>query len=393
MKHTGKIYLLTLITFVVSTSEGVIAGILDKVAASVNVPLAVAGQLITIFAIANAFGSPLVMIAAAKWNQRKVLIVSLMIMVIGCAATFWLSGFGYLMLSRVVLAIGSGVFAIAAKTAASHLAPPEKQAGAIGTILLGFSAAIIVGVPIGRVVAMSHDWRFIFVGIGLLSLLSIMAIMAVIPAKIKGEVTPIGMQLAYLKQPKILTGLAVTFFWQLGYGMMYAYITPFLLQVALLREGQISMALFAFGIATLIGSKFGGWMSDVVGNGKTLMGSLTVHALALVTLSVMPGSTFVTIPLLMVWSFSAWASGPGMQYNLIELAPQARGIMLGLYGSFIQLGIAAAGGIGGLASNGGSMRLVGLVAAASVTIALLLSRYSSRRSLKKIDRLMASGRR
>jgi DHA1 family putative efflux transporter-like MFS transporter len=182
MKNTWKIYLLALITFMVSTSEYDIAGILDKVAASNHVSVAMAGQLITVFAIANAVGSPLVVMATTKLNQRKLLMLSLCLMVLGSVMTFSLTGFGLLIVSRIILALGSGVFAIAAKTAAVKLASAEKQAGAIGTVILGFSAAIIIGVPIGRVIATVYDWKLIFVGIGVLSLLAILVIMRTIPA-------------------------------------------------------------------------------------------------------------------------------------------------------------------------------------------------------------------
>ncbi|MED1203910.1 MFS transporter [Heyndrickxia acidicola] len=145
--------MLALITFMVSTSEYVIAGILDKAATSNHVSVAMAGQLITVFAIADAIGSPLVVMATTKLNQRKLLMLSLCLMVLGSVLTFSLTGFGLLIVSGIILALGSGVFAIAAKTTAVKLAPPEKQAGAMGTVILGFSAAIILGVPIGRVIA------------------------------------------------------------------------------------------------------------------------------------------------------------------------------------------------------------------------------------------------
>ncbi|MEH7097120.1 MFS transporter [Neobacillus vireti] len=376
MKNTWKIYLLGLITFMVSTSEYVIAGILDKVAASNHVSVAAAGQLITVFALANAFGSPIVVMATTKMNQRKLLILSLTLMVLGSVMTFTLPGFGFLILSRIILALGSGVFAIAAKTAAAKLAPPEKQAGAIGTVILGFSAAIIIGVPIGRVVATAYDWKLIFLGIGNLSLLAIFIIMRMIPATNNGAAIPLGKQLSYLKDPKILLGLGATFFWQLGYGVMYSYIAPFLLTVTAMNGREVSGALFAFGIATLIGSKFGGFMTDRIGNPRTLVGGLVVHCLALVLLSTIASSTFLVIPLLMLWSFSAWSSGPGMQYNLVWLAPQASGIMLSLYGSFIQLGIAAAAGIGGIAVKNTSAGVVSWIGAAAVAIAAIITAVS-----------------
>jgi MFS transporter, DHA1 family, putative efflux transporter len=372
MKNTWKIYMLALITFMVSTSEYVIACILDKVAASANVSVSVAGQLITVFAIANAFGSPLVVMATTKMNQRRLLMLSLFIMVLGSVMTITLPGFGFLILSRIVLALGSGVFAIAAKTAAAKLAPPEKQAGAIGTVIIGFSAAIIIGVPIGRIVATSYDWKLIFAGIGVLSLLAIFVIMRTIPAEKNGAVVPLGKQLGYLKQPKILMGLGVTFFWQLGYGVMYSYIAPFLLTVTSMGEREVSVALFAFGIATLIGSRFGGFMTDRIGNPRTLVGGLMIHVIALVLLSTVARTPVVAIPLLMLWSFSAWSSGPGLQYNLVWLAPEASGIMLSLYGSCIQLGIAAAAGIGGIAVKSASVQTVSWIGAVSVAIAAII---------------------
>lgn len=336
--------MLAFISFFVSTSEYVIAGILDNIAIGAHISIAMAGQLITVFAIANAIGSPLFVMAAAKLDRRKLMIVSLWIVVLGCILTITLPGFGFLIVSRIILAIGAGVFVIAAKTVAAKLAQPGKQASAIGTVILGFSASLIVGVPIGKVIAASFDWKFIFVAIGILSLFAIIAVNRMIPPS-KGEIpVPLGQQIALFKNSMIVTGFGITFFWQMGYAILYAYIVPFLLEVTTMGKHQISLALFAFGIATLVGSKFGGIMTDRMGIRKSLLCGLAVQVVALILLSLTDHSTVVAIPLLMLWGFSAWFSGPGLQFHLVELAPEASGIMLSLYGSVLQLSIAAAGG-------------------------------------------------
>lgn len=380
MSSTLKIYMLATITFLVATSEFIIAGILDKVAVNANVSVSAAGQLITVFAIANAIGSPIIMMATAKMERRKLLILSLAILVLGSVATVTLSGFGFLIFSRVLLAVGSGVFGAIAMTVASKLASPERQAGAIATVITGSSAALIVGVPIGRVVAASYDWKVIFVGIGILSLLAIFAVSRTIPSTIEAAVVPLSRQLSLFKNPKILTALAITFFWQLGYAVLFAYIAPFLLNVTSMSEREISVALFAFGIATLIGSKFGGFITDWIGIPRTLVGGMAIHVVTLVLLSTITGSTFIAIPLLMLWAFSAWSSGPGLQYNLVLLAPEAAGIMLSLFGSILQLSIAVAAGIGGIAAGSSSMLAVSWIGAASVAIALGLAVVSFSRT-------------
>ncbi|MFL6559999.1 MAG: MFS transporter [Bacillus sp. (in: firmicutes)] len=380
MRNTWKIYMLAFISFVVSTSEYVIAGILDKVAAWADISVSSAGQLITVFAIANAIGSPIFVMATAKMDRRKLLMLSLFIVVLGSVLTVSLPGYSFLIVSRVILAIGGGVFVIAAKTVASKLAVPGKQAGAIGSVIMGFSASLIVGVPIGRVVAVAYDWRVIFGGIGILSLLAIFIVARMIP-KTNGEAAvPLGKQLILLKNPKIVVGFGVTFFWQLGYAVMFSYIAPFLLTVTSMSERDVSVALFAFGVATLIGSKFGGFMTDRIGIPRSLVGGMFFHVIALVLLSTIARSTFVTIPLLMLWAFSAWSSGPGLQFNLVMLAPEASGILLILYGSILQFSIAAAGGIGGIAAGSTSLLAVSWIAAAAVAIALCMAAVSFSRA-------------
>ncbi|MDQ0877653.1 putative MFS family arabinose efflux permease [Paenibacillus sp. V4I3] len=77
MSNTWKIYMLTLISFLVGMSQFVISGILDEVANSVGVSLSAAGQLITVFALATAIGTPVVMVTTAKMGRRKQLLLAL----------------------------------------------------------------------------------------------------------------------------------------------------------------------------------------------------------------------------------------------------------------------------------------------------------------------------
>lgn len=66
-----KIYMLTVISFLVGTSQFVISGILDKVASSVGVSISAAGQLITVFALANAIGTPVFHDSDCKVGSAK----------------------------------------------------------------------------------------------------------------------------------------------------------------------------------------------------------------------------------------------------------------------------------------------------------------------------------
>jgi MFS transporter, DHA1 family, putative efflux transporter len=131
MNNTWKIYMLTLISFLVGTSQFVISGILDKVASSVGVSVSAAGQLITVFALANAIGTPLFMLATAKMDRRNQLLLALAIIFFGSVSTLDLPGFDFLMVSRIILGVGTGIFVVTSYSTEANLALPGRQAGAM----------------------------------------------------------------------------------------------------------------------------------------------------------------------------------------------------------------------------------------------------------------------
>lgn len=118
--------MLTLISFLVGTSQFVISGILDEVAASVGVSLSAAGQLITVFALAIVIGTPVIMVATAKMGRCKQLLLALAIILLGIMLTIALPGFGILLLSRIVLGVRTGIFVVTSYATAANLAPAGR---------------------------------------------------------------------------------------------------------------------------------------------------------------------------------------------------------------------------------------------------------------------------
>jgi len=368
--------MLTLISFMVGTSQFVIVGILDKVAASVGVSVSSAGQLITAFALANAIGTPLVIMATAKMYQSKQLLLALVILLLGIVSTLALPGFGFLIASRAILGVGTGVFIVTAYAITAKLASPGHQGKAMSNISMGFSASLVFGVPIGRVITAAYDWQVIFWGIGLFSLLGIFVVARTIPAMAGDAPVPLGKQFALLKKPNIAAALSVTFFVFISYSIFNTYITPFLVSVKSMSEQEMSSILFALGIASLIGSKLGGFLADRIGVTRTLVGSMAIQTLALALLPPASSSVIITIMLIMIWATSAWVFGLTQNINIVSLAPEASGIMLSLNSSFVQLGFAAGAGIGGVAMASCPIMAISWIGAASVAFAACIAVFS-----------------
>lgn len=181
-----------------------------------------------------------------------------------------------------------------------------------------------------------------------------------------------------------MVALAITFFWLGGYSLAYTYISPFLLEVTHLNESLISAALFVFGVASLIGSKVGGYSTDKRGIIFTLVSGMVLHVISLILLSLVGQSVIAVFAVLILWSFAAWTSAPAQQFNLVSLVPESSGVMLSLNSSMMQLAMAVGAGIGGLIVNRISLASITWFGALGVLIAIIaafvLSSMASRHS-------------
>jgi len=361
---------LAIVSFLVGTSEYIISGILDTIADSLGITLAAAGQLITIFSLVYAIFTPISMGITSSMDRRKLMIFSLGLFVIGNILAFILPGYGLFVMARVIMALGAGMVVVTALTIAAKIAPEGKQGSSIATVVMGFTASLIIGVPVGRIISSAFGWKAVFGGIALLGIIAIIIIRATIPLIEGDKSVPLVKQLALLKKRKVAIGLAITFFWVGGYSIAYTYLSPYLLHVSGIGKNYLSGVLLIFGIASLFGSKFGGFSTDRWGVQKTLIGGMLLHIIMLVLLSVVTNSYISVLIVLILWSFAAWTSGPTQQYNLATIEPESSGILLGLNQSVMQLAMAAGAGIGGVFVEKISLSSVTWIGALGVTIAI-----------------------
>ncbi|MFF2481654.1 MFS transporter [Paenibacillus sp. NPDC058071] len=376
MRGTWKVYLLALVSFLVGTSQYVISGIMDKISLSLDISITSAGQLVTIFSFIYAICTPVIMALTAKIERQKLLIAALGVFVIANVLAFVLPGYELFVAARALMALGAGTVVVTALNIAAKIAPEGKQASSIANVTMGFTLSLIIGVPLGRMIAAEFGWRSVFGLLALAGLLVMFVLYFTLP-HVKGDApVPLSKQLGFIKNRRVALGLSITFFWLGGYSIAYTYISPYLLTVAGLNEHVLSSVLLAFGIASLIGSKFGGYSADKWGVARTLAGGMSLHIVALILLAVtvmFTNSWLLVVIILMLWSFSAWSSGPTQQYNMVQIEPNYSSVMLSLNQSTMQLSMAAGAGIGGIVINQVSLSQVTWVGALGVLIAIVAS--------------------
>src|SRR6185295_10933599 len=130
--------------FVIGCGVMAPVGTLPDVARSLDVSVAVAGQLVAVAAVMMCFGAPLLASWVGSIDRRKLLAASLAWYAIGHALCALMPSFPAV---RAVTVLGAAVFTPQAAAAIGAMSPPAERAGAITFIFIGWSVASVVGMP------------------------------------------------------------------------------------------------------------------------------------------------------------------------------------------------------------------------------------------------------
>src|SRR5262249_18393751 len=96
--------------FAIGTDSFVVAGVLSQVSASLGVAIALAGQMVTLYAISYALLSPVIAAAAAHWPRKRLLLTGLAVFVLGNVVTALAPNIELVLASRLLAGLGAAMF-------------------------------------------------------------------------------------------------------------------------------------------------------------------------------------------------------------------------------------------------------------------------------------------
>ncbi|CAM5216649.1 major facilitator superfamily transporter [Lysinibacillus sphaericus] len=334
-------------TFAVGLVELIVGGILPYIADDLNVSVATAGQLITIFALVYAISAPVLLSLTAKVERKQLYLISLFLFTLGNVMTYFSPTFAIVMIARIITAMSTALVIVLSLTITTKIVEPRHRAKALGLIFVGVSSALVIGVPMGIFITEAFGWRAVFLGIAMLSSVSMILIFMILEKMPVVEVVPLKAQIKSLANWKIASAHLTTLFMLAGHYMLYAYFTPFLVEAFNLSSSWISICYLVFGLASVSGNAIGGWLSDQIGTGKSIVMIIATFAIVLFSIPY----TIVAFPLFLVvtvlWGALSWALTPPLQNYLIQTDPKTSDIQQSLNTAALQIGISIGSAIGG----------------------------------------------
>ncbi|MGE7090691.1 MFS transporter [Lysinibacillus sp. NPDC048646] len=376
-----RVFILAATTFAVGLVELIVGGILPYIADDLNVSLATAGQLITIFALVYAISAPVLLSLTAKVERKRLYLIALFIFTLGNIMTFFSATFLTVMIARIITAMSTALVIVLSLTITAKIVEPRHRAKALGLIFIGVSSSLVIGVPMGIFVTEAFGWRAVFLGIGLLSTVSMVLIYLLLEKMPVVEVTPLKVQIKSLANLKISSAHLTTLFMLAGHYMLYAYFTPFLVEAFDLNSSWISICYLIFGIASVSGNALGGWLSDKLGSGKAILIVISTFSIVLFSIPY----TIVAFPLFLIvtvlWGALSWALTPPLQNYLIQTDPKTSDIQQSLNTAALQIGISIGSAVGGaLFAMTGSVMDLASFGAVLVLCALGSAAFSLKRA-------------
>ncbi|EPC4043886.1 sugar transporter [Enterobacter mori] len=367
-----RVVTLAIAAFIFNTTEFVPVGLLSDIADSFQMETAQVGIMLTIYAWVVALMSLPFMLLTSQMERRKLLIGLFVVFIASHVLSFMAWNFTVLVISRIGIAFAHAVFWSITASLAIRLAPAGKRAQALSLIATGTALAMVLGLPIGRIVGQYFGWRTTFFAIGmgaLITLVCLIKLLPTLPSEHSGSLKslPLLMRRPALMSIYLLTVIVVT-----AHYTAYSYIEPFVQVVAGFSANFATVLLLILGGAGIIGSILFGKLGN---QHASTLASSAIGLLLACLLLLMPaaGSESHLAILSLFWGVAIMIIGLGMQVKVLALAPDATDVAMSLFSGIFNLGIGAGALLGNQISLHVSMSAIGYLGAIPALVALIWS--------------------
>jgi len=373
-----QILIMAVAAFIIVTTEFVIVGLLPGLARELNISIALAGQVVTLFAFTVMLFGPVLTAKLAHVERKKLFTLILLVFAASNVLAAVSTNIWVLALARFIPALALPVFWGTASETAGQLAPPGESGKAVGRVYLGITAALVFGVPLGTLAADSIGWRGTFWAIAGLSLVIATLMHLMMPKlPVAPGAHPDQKQTAILREPRFLAHLLLSILTFTALFTAYTYLADILERLGGIPAAQVGWWLMGFGAIGMVGNHLGGSMVDRKPLAAMVFFLTLAGAGMLAAVPLAPHHIWLTVALL-AWGIGYTALFVVCQVRVMQAGAKAQALAASMNISAANAGIGLGAILGGVGIGHYGLDSIGiiatLIAALAVVVAVLMMR-------------------
>ena len=343
--HIWKLLAFTLAGFLAIMTETMPAGLLPQISESLGVSKALAGQLVTFYALGSVLAAIPVIAATRSWNRRRLFLLAVAGLLIFNVITTLSSHYAIIIAARFAAGMAAGVIWGLLPGYVLRMVADNVQGRALAITGVGQPIALAVGVPLGTWLGLLFDWRGVFWIMSALTLLLLIWVRLAIPDFAgQSDKQRIPIRRIFL-MPGIRPVLLTLFVWITAHNLLYTYIEPFLASVGLAE--RVDVVLLLFGIAAMVGIWLTGLLVDHWLRAMALI-SLSAFAVAALILGLSGGSTAIVLVGIALWGITFGGAPIMLQTALAGAAGENADVAQSMFVTIFNLAVAGGGVAGAL---------------------------------------------
>ena len=333
-----RVILLAFAGFVFNTTEFLPVALLSDIADSFHIPVEHAGLMITLYAWIVSLMSLPFMLMTAKLERRSLLIKLLVVFVVSHVLSVLAWDFWMLLLSRIGIAFTHAIFWSITASLAVRVAPKDKKPQAIGLLAMGSALAMVLGLPLGRVIGQYFGWREAFAIIAVLAFTILILLYRFLPHLESRNAGSLRSLPLLIKRPLLLGLYALTILIISAHFTAYSYIEPFMVRIGEMSDSAATVILLIFGLSGIIASLL---FNRFYQRSPTafLLTSMGILGLSLVLLLPLSGSQFSMFLLAFIWGIGISGIGLSLQVRVLQLASDSTDVAMAIYSGLYNVGI------------------------------------------------------
>jgi DHA1 family inner membrane transport protein len=341
------LWLLCAAYFAMGTSTLAIVGGLPAIAEGLKVPPDAVARLVSVFAITFALAAPGVQVLLGHWPRRRLLLGGLALATLGTVLSAAAPSYPMLFAARVLTALGAASIGPVASALGAGLVDRDQQGRALATVFLGMTLSSVLSVPASEWLAAHAGWRTMLAAVALLDAIVLAAVLLGVPRGDAGQRLALRDLLGLLRRPGLAAAVAVMLLQMAGLFASYTMIVPLLRERFALAPALVSLALLVFGLAGVLGNLVARRVAQRTSAARALAGALVALLLLFAALGLVPPHPALAFVLLALWAVANDVFMPSQQRRLVEMAPEARGLVLALNASALYVGMSSGAFVAG----------------------------------------------